>query len=82
MREISKLAVHTITTKSWNLETAIEKYAKKGIRNISIWRQYLEGLDLNKIRSKIDEHNMNIISLVRGGFFPYPQKEKREAGDT
>jgi len=78
MKNLTKLALHTITTKSWNLETAIDKYAQKGVQNISIWRQYLEGVDLSKIRSKIDEHNMNIISLVRGRFFPDPQKEKRE----
>jgi len=78
MNELSKLAIHTITTKPWNLETAINKYSECGINNITIWRQALENLDLVKIRKLISDKEMHIVSLCRGGFFTHPQKEQRE----
>jgi sugar phosphate isomerase/epimerase len=76
--DLSKLAIHTITTKSWDIETAIRKYTEAGIHNITIWRQYLEDKDLKKIKNTIDEQNMRIVSLCRGGFFTHPEKEDRE----
>ncbi len=79
MNDLSKLAIHTITTKPWNLETAIKKYAEMGIHHITIWRQFLENGDLKKIRKTINDKDMHIVSLCRGGFFTHPQREKREA---
>jgi sugar phosphate isomerase/epimerase len=76
--DLSKLAIHTITTKPWDIETAINKYSVAGIHNITIWRQYLEDKNLNEIKKILDEKKMRIVSLCRGGFFSHPDKEKRE----
>lgn len=68
-KDLSKLCVHTITTKNWSLETAIEKYINKGIKGISVWRNYIEGKDLIKVRSLFESSDLTVVSLVRGGFF-------------
>ena len=48
---LSRLCVHTITTKPWTLEQAIEKYMLSGIQGISVWRSYLAGLNLKSCRN-------------------------------
>ena len=78
--DLSKLCIHTITTKYWSLETAIEKYLEKGIGGISIWRNYLEGRELGQTRSLLNGSGLKVVSLVRGGFFTgITQKERQEA---
>ena len=45
LTDFSRLCVHTITTKGWGLEEAIEHYADAGVSGITVWRQWLEGKD-------------------------------------
>jgi sugar phosphate isomerase/epimerase len=79
-KNLSRLCVHTITTKNWSLETAVEKYSKKGIKGISVWRNYLEGRDIEQVRSLFKENDLTVVSLVRGGFFTGKSlKDRNEA---
>ena len=79
-KDLSKLCIHTITTKNWSLETAVEKYLDKGIHGISVWRNYLEGRDLGQVRSLFERNDFAVVSLVRGGFFTgITMKERGEA---
>ena len=41
MTRDSKLCIHTITTKPWPIEVAMDKYAAAGIGGITVWRQAL-----------------------------------------
>lgn len=68
--DLSKLCVHTITTKPWEIEVAMDKYAEAGIGGITVWRQWLEGRDILKVGDRLRERNLEIVSLCRGGFFP------------
>lgn len=36
--DLSKLCIHTITTKPLSIEDAINKYASLGVRGITVWR--------------------------------------------
>jgi len=78
IKDLSKLCVHTITTKPWSLKTAVDKFSKKGISGITIWRDTLEGLRLHEVKSMLDDNGMDVVSLCRGGFFPSVEKQKRE----
>jgi hypothetical protein len=42
LTDFSRLCVHTITTKGWELEEAVERYAEAGVSGITVWRQWLE----------------------------------------
>ena len=77
MIDFSKLCIHTQTTKPWSIEECIINFASAGVKGISIWRHLLEGKDLNKIKSLLDSNQMDVVSLVRGGFFPSVDSEKR-----
>ena len=78
MDDLSRLCVHTITTKPWPIEISVEKFAASGVKGISVWREALEGRDLKATGQRIREANLDIISLVRGGFFPSVHKEERD----
>lgn len=66
---LSRLCVHTITTKPWSLEQAIEKYLLSGIKGISVWRSALQGKDIRECNKLLKVSGLEVISLVRGGFF-------------
>ncbi|MDF2378134.1 MAG: sugar phosphate isomerase/epimerase [Verrucomicrobiales bacterium] len=70
LTDFSKLCVHTITTKPWSVEEAMDHYAAAGIGGITVWRQWLEGRDIEKTGQQSRERNLEIVSLCRGGFFP------------
>ncbi len=78
LKDFSKLCIHTQTTKPWSLEECIMHYSKSGVSGISIWRHLLEGKDLKKIKALLDTNLMEVVSLVRGGFFPSVEVHDRE----
>src|SRR6478672_11745109 len=76
--DISKLCVHTITTKPWKIEDAAKNYAALGIKGITVWRDALNG-NINQTSRMLREHGLTIVSLCRGGFFPAKESSKRKA---
>ena len=74
----SKLCVHTQTIKPWTIEECISHFSAAGIKGISIWRHLLEGKDLKSIKVMLDAHQMKVVSLVRGGFFPSVDAEQKD----
>ena len=77
LADFSKLCVHTQTNKPWTIEQCINHYAAAGIRAISIWRHLLEGKDLSNIKKLLIKSQIEVVSLVRGGFFPAVDEEQR-----
>jgi len=78
LENTDRLCLHTITTKPWSIEIALEQYAGAGVRGITIWRDTLEGRDLKKIRRRIMDAGLEVVSLCRGGFFPSADETERE----
>ena len=78
IKDFSKLCVHTQTTKPWSIEECIKNYSGAGINGITIWRHLLENKDLKVVKSLLDDFNMHLVSLCRGGFFPSVDAVKRQ----
>lgn len=76
--DYSRLCVHTLTTKPWNLKQCVENYSAAGIHGISIWRNVLADQNLSVVKKMLDDYNLVAVSVVRGGFFPSIEKTKRE----
>lgn len=70
LTDCSRLCVHTITTKPWSIEEAMDKYAGAGVGGITVWRQWLDGRNISEVGDRLRERNLEIVSLCRGGFFP------------
>ena len=69
IKDLSRLCLHTITTKPWRIEEAAENYSRAGVAGISVWRDTLEGLDIRKTGQMLRDSGLTIVSYVRGGFF-------------
>ena len=78
INELSKLCVHTITTKPWNINDAAKNYAASGVKGITVWRDALTGRNIRQTGQMLREHDLSIVSLCRGGFFPSVDLEKRK----
>ncbi len=82
MKTLDRLAIHTMTTKPWDLPSACAKYAAAGVPGVGVWRQWLEGRSLAESRKILDDHGLKAVSLVRSGFYPsHTAAEKRAAFD-
>lgn len=77
LTDLSRLCVHTITTKPWPIETAAAKFAAAGVRGITVWRDVLAGRDAAATGRLLREHGLRVVSLCRGGFFPAATPEGR-----
>ncbi|MBL7870903.1 MAG: sugar phosphate isomerase/epimerase [Cyclobacteriaceae bacterium] len=78
LRDLSQLCIHTITTKSWNIEEAVQNFSKEGVKGITVWRDALNGRNIKQTGQLIRENGLSIVSLCRGGFFPSKEIAKRK----
>lgn len=76
---MDRLCIHTITTKPLPFEKACEKFAARGVKGISIWRDAVEGLNPGKVKQILNENHLAPVSYVRGGFFPSIDPVQRKA---
>jgi sugar phosphate isomerase/epimerase len=77
--DLSRLAIHTMTTKPWDIETAIAKYASAGVPALTVWRQWLAGRDPAAVGRAIADHGLRVSALCRGGFFAAATERERIA---
>jgi sugar phosphate isomerase/epimerase len=75
---LDRLCLHTITTRPWPIETAARKYSTAGVRGISVWRDALEGRNPAEVGKMLGEEGLEVVSLVRGGFFANADQAKRQ----
>jgi sugar phosphate isomerase/epimerase len=68
--DLSRLCIHTVTTRPWRIETAAQHYARVGVSGISVWSDALEGRNASQTGRMLREQGLKVVSYVRGGFFP------------
>ena len=76
--ELSRLCIHTITTKPWKIEDAAKYFSSAGVKGITVWRDALEGRSIKVTGKLLRAHDLEIVSLCRGGFFPAKDASKRK----
>ena len=74
-----KLCVHTITTKKWTLGEAVDAYSAEGIRGISVWQDAAAQAGIGTSRRILEASDLEVVSYVRGGFFPSSSSSARLA---
>ena len=80
--DLSRLCIHTATTKPWGIEEAAKNYSQAGVSGISVWRDTLTGRDIKKTGDLLRDSGLEIVSYVRGGFFPATNEiDRRKAID-
>jgi sugar phosphate isomerase/epimerase len=78
LTDLSKLSIHTITTKTWTIEEAAKNYAENGVKGITVWRDAFHGRDIKRTGEMLRQHGLKVVSLCRGGFFPGREQSKRQ----
>src|SRR5687768_3855243 len=79
MTDLSRLCIHTITTKPWKIEEAAKNFSAAGVKGITVWRDALEGRNIRQTGEMLRNEGLEIISLCRGGFFASIYKAKRDS---
>ena len=77
--DLSRLCIHTITTKPWNIEEAARHFSAAGVKGITVWRDALEGRNIRQTGKMLLDRALTIVSLCRGGFFPAKDIGKRKS---
>jgi len=77
--DLSKLCIHTITTRPWKIEETAQHFSAAGIKGITVWRDALEGRNIKQTGKMLLEHDLTIVSLCRSGFFPAKDSNKRKS---
>ncbi len=78
-RDLSRLCIHTVTTRPWSLPEAAAAYERAGIPAITVWREAVAGHGPAEAHRIIADHGLTIVSYVRGGFFAAPTAAARRA---
>ena len=63
---LSRLCIHTMTTKPWSLATCVREYERAGVPAITVWRQVLDAEGIAALKAS----SLRVTALCRGGFFP------------
>ena len=78
--EREKLAINQATTmKQWSLREAVEGYAARDIRGISVWRDKLAECGVEVAAELLRDNGMTVTGLCRGGMFPANDDAGRQA---
>src|ERR1035437_10577741 len=76
--DLSRLCIHTITTKPWSIEEAAKNYSASGVSGITVWRDALQGRNIKQTGRMLRDNGLSVVSVCRGGFFPSKMQNKRE----
>lgn len=79
LNDLSRLCIHTITTKPWSIEEAAKNFSQAGVKGITVWRDALAGRNIKSTGDMLRAHDLSVVSLCRGGFFPSVDASKRQA---
>lgn len=78
MTDLSRLCLHTITTKPWSFPRCVDEYVRHGIGGISVWQNAVEMSGLDAVVKTLHDAPIQVVSYVRGGFFPSTMAEMRQ----
>ena len=84
MNDLSRLALHTITTKPWDLATAVKKYKAAGVTGITVWTDAARGCPggVTEAAAILRDSGLQRVSYARGGFFTaLDESDRRKAID-
>ena len=84
LTDLTRLCLHTVTTKPWTIEEAAENYSRNGVKGITVWRDTLFGRNIRDTGNMLRNLGLSVVSLCRGGFFANtdPLKRKKAVEDN
>jgi sugar phosphate isomerase/epimerase len=77
LTDLSRLCIHTITTKPWGIDVAAKNYSANGVKGITVWRDALTGRNIKQTGEMLRQNGLHVVSICRGGFFPAKEHSRR-----
>src|SRR5436190_4254416 len=77
-KDLSRLCIHSVTTKPWKIEEAAQNFSAAGVKGISVWRDALEQRNIRQTGQMLTGLGLSVVSLCRGGFFAHKDAHKRK----
>jgi sugar phosphate isomerase/epimerase len=75
---LQRLSLNQITTERWSLSEAAEGCARADVPYIAIWRHKLAEIGLKQAKKVLQDTNLQVSSLCRGGMFPAADAAERQ----
>jgi len=79
LKDLSRLCIHTITTKPWSLKETVAGFVAAGVPAVTVWRQHIDPYGAKESGKMLRESGLDVVSLCRGGFFPAATDEERRS---
>jgi len=78
MADKARLSLNQITTSSWSVSQAAEACARNGVGSIALWRHKIQEQGLEACLRSINDAQLHVSSVCRGGMFPAPTEAERK----
>ncbi len=78
MADKSRLSLNQITTSSWSVGEAVEACAHHGVPAIALWRHKIQEAGLDACLRNVNDAQLHVSSVCRGGMFPAPTEAERK----
>lgn len=80
MTSLDGLSINLATVRQqWTMLKAVEACLKHGITAIAPWRDQVAAIGLGEAVRVVKDNGVRVTGLCRGGFFPAPTAERRQA---
>lgn len=73
----SILSLNHYSIRQWDLVQLVKGCQSAGIKHIGLWRDKVNAIGLETAHQLMQEANISVSSLCRGGFFPYSSEQER-----
>jgi sugar phosphate isomerase/epimerase len=77
--DLARLSLNQITTERLDLRGAVEAAARAGLLAVGLWRHKVAEAGLTAAVRVVRDAGLRVSGLCRGGMFPAPTREGREA---
>jgi sugar phosphate isomerase/epimerase len=78
MAHKSRLSLNQITTPKWSVAEAIEGCVRHGVPSIALWRHKIQEAGLDACVRHVNDAQIHISSVCRGGMFPASTESERK----
>ena len=76
MSDLSRLCIHTITTKPWDVETAAKHFFGRRCKRYYGVARCIARKKYQDTGRMLRDYDLSIVSLCRGGFFHIQMRQK------
>jgi len=75
--DLTRCSLNSITAKGTGFDDLVDLAGSAGFAGVGLWREVLDGLDLQAASTRLRDSGLRVTSICRGGMFPQPDEAAR-----